>query len=958
MLADKAQLGVFLFTASLPAVAQFTSASIVGTVTDPAGAPLDNALITLTHQGVGITRETRTNPDGNYSISFLQVGEYRLAIRKDGFRPQDVPNIQLHLGQTLRLNFYLEPGAEAQTAEVDFDTRLQTESSSVSTLVNRETVLLMPLDGRNFIQLTQFLPGVLPGTPGSVAVNSGRGSIGQSSPETGVTGISTNGARDTANRFFLDGIEIMDFDSSLYAFSPSIEAVAEMKVETSTYSALYGAAPGAQVDVITQSGGRDYHGTIWLFNRNDFFTQSRDVIGRAPVSSPRLNRNQLGLNAGGPLTPPRLFSPASKTFFLFNWESGRLRENSLSEFRSVPPDAMRRGDFRGLVNARTGEPIALADPLSVGIAGNVIPRAALSAPALRFLDFVPAANEAGEPLNFRSAEHRAFSSQDNFLGRIDHNLASDDAIVLRYAFNRMIEGGMPFWGNDQRDNRSRAHNAAAEYVRTFDANRINKIRIGWNRLVEFETFGTTGRPELDIAGEMGVPLASRRSQDFGPPSIRIGGPDGVFDVFDLQRQAGPRDRNNNTWQVSNLLLWQRRNHSVKFGADILRKSIGGHLAKNPRGRFEFDGGYTGSALADFLLGYVRTASVQPTAAVIDLRSLWQSYYVQDDWRVQPRMTLNFGWRWDLLPPFHQADGRMMNVEQDGYRLTGTVTPQTSEFGRTMIQGNPTNFGPRFGLAWGPEWARGTVIRMGWGMYFTPIHPNAAIRMTEAAQEQSAGFAQAVAGAVPTVFLANPFSAPGAIGNVPVSVDQYSRDSYIQHWNFTIQRRVAGTMLDAGYVASKATRLAVTFGDLNRPVEVVDPRTPDLAPLNERRPNPEFARPVQGDKSVGNSIYHALQIKAQRESATGVTMLGAYTWSKCLSGPGDAGGMIDGGRFIGAPQDIFNLAADRSLCGFDVTHRLAGSVIYSIPGFRYYPGSLRLLLEGWRLAKLGPEGYPS
>lgn len=941
-----------LLTAAPPALAQFTTATVVGTVRNASGGdPLPNTDIILTNLGVGITREASTDPDGNFSISFLQVGEYRIEVQRTGFRSQRVESLQLHLGQTLRLDFLLEPGEGAQANGPIFDTRLQTESSSVSTHIDRQSIILMPLDGRNFIQLTQFLPGVLPGSPGSVTVTRGRGSIGQSSPETGITAISTNGARDTSNRFFLDGVEFMDFDSSIYPFSPSIEAISEMKIETSTYSALYGAAPGAHVDLITLGGGQRYHGTLWLFNRNDYFTQTRDAIGRAPVDTPRLNRNQFGGNIGGPLKPPKGLSPDSKTFFFFNWEAGRLREGTVGEFLNVPSDTARLGDFRGLVNARTGEPIHLRDPLGVGIVDNRIPVSALSPQALRFLDFVPSPNVASEALNFRSPAHKAVSAQDNYLARIDHNLSRDHSLSLRYVFNRMLEGGMPLWGNDQRDNRVRAQNLVADYVRHFGPNRINTTRFGWNRIAEFETFGTTGRPEFDFAGILDLPLASRRAQDFGPPSFQINGPDGAFDVFDLRRQIGPRDRNNNTWQVSNLFSWQRGAHSIKIGGDILRKSVGDQLAKNPRGRFEFDGSYTGSALADFLLGYVRAAEIRPTPVVIGLRSVWQSYFIQDDWRVSPRLTLNFGWRYDRLPPFFQVDGRMVNVEQNGFFVSEAVTPATSRFGRGLIQGNPSNFGPRFGLAYTPSWTDDTVIRLGYGMYFAQNHPNAASLMAEAAQERSSAFVQADPAGPPAVFLSDPFSSPLAFRDRWVSIDQHMRDPYVQHWNFTIQRKVLDLMIDAGYVGSKATRLPVSFSDLNRPIATVDPRTPGLPTLNERRPNPDFPGPVPGDKAVGSSNYHALQVRAQRDSATGVTLLAAYTWSKCLSGPGDSGGLISGGDLLGAPQDIFNLRADRSLCGFDVSHRLAGSIVYSIPGFRYYPTPLRMLLEGWRLGAI-------
>ncbi len=944
---------VFVFLGSAPrGTAQFTTATFVGTVFDQAGEPIPNAEIALTNEGVGITRETITNPTGAFSISFLQVGEYSVRVSADGYHPQAIPSLQMRLGETVRIDFRLEGGDSDSDDTIEVDIELDTVSSSVATLVSRESILLMPLDGRNFVQLAQFLPGVLPGTPGSAAVTRGRGSIGQSSPETGVTGLSTAGARDSSNRFFLDGIEFMDFDSSSYPFSPSIEALQEMRVEVSTYSALHGAAFGAQTDLITSGGGQNYHGSLWWFNRNDYFTQSRDAIGGADVESPRLNRHQFGLNAGGPIRAPKPWAPEARSFFFFNWESGRLLEGSLPELRNVPSEAARAGDFSGLVNPRTGETIALRDPLGAGIRDNVLPATAMSPQALTLLGFTPAPNVAEDGLSFLSDARKASSTQDNFLGRIDQYFSSADQISLRYVFNRGFEAGMPFWGNDQRDNRLRAQNAAFRHLRTFSPTRINELRLGWNRISEFETFGTTGRPDYDIAGLMGLEQASPRAQDFGPPAVAINGPDGVFDVFQLQRQAGPRDRANRAFQISNMFSWQKGNHALKIGGDLFFKRLEYQRARNPRGEFDFDGAFTGSALADFMLGYVRRAEIAPTPAVADLRSFWQSYYIQDDWRVDRRMSLSIGWRYDHLPAFGQHDRNMVNIEQDGFAVAELVDSQTSRYARTLMRGDRENFGPRFGFTWALPGFQDTVLRAGWGLYFMQRPVNASLLMTEAAQERSAAFAFADAAAPPSVFLSDPFSRPDAAGDLAVSVDQEMRDANVQHWNLTLQRKVFGDMfVDLGYIGSKGSRLPVTFGDLNRPLNVADPRDPMLAPLNDRRPNPTFPRPVMGDKSVGNSSYHALQVKAQRNIATGVTLLAGYTWSKCLSGPSDRGGMIEGGSFIGEPQDIYNFAADRSVCGFDISHRLAGSIIYSIPGFRYYPGVLKPFLEGWRLGAI-------
>src|SRR5262249_45526745 len=237
----------------------------------------------------------------------------------------------------------------------------------------------------NFIQLAQLIPGVQAGTPGSITVRRGRGSVGQTDSAYGSTPASANGSRDTANRFFLGGIEGMDYDAVTYSFSPSVESLAEFKVQTSTYSGEYGGAPGGQVNMITRGGTNQYRGTLWEFNRNDQLTQSYDAIAGKSVTSPRLNRNQFGANLGGPVWIPKLYKGTDKTFFFFNWESGYAAQGASSALRTVPTEAMRNGDFRGLVDARTRQPIVLKDPLNIGIVGNVVPKGAFSKEALAFL---------------------------------------------------------------------------------------------------------------------------------------------------------------------------------------------------------------------------------------------------------------------------------------------------------------------------------------------------------------------------------------------------------------------------------------------------------------------------------------------------------------------------------------------------------------------------------------------
>jgi hypothetical protein len=241
----------------------------------------------------------------------------------------------------------------------------------------------------------------------------------------------------------------MDYDAMTYAFSPSIDSLAEFKVQTSTYSAEYGGAPGGQVNMITKGGTNNYHGTLWEFNRNDALSQSYDAIADKSMKPPRLNRNQFGANIGGPIWVPKLYHGVDRTFFFFNWESGYAAQGASPSYRIVPTAAQRNGDFSGFKDAK-GNPLTLKDPLGVGIVGNQIPKSLLSPQTLAFLAYEPLPNTSNGAFNYLTTAQSAVSNQKNYTSRVDQMLSSKDQISGRYVFNDTYEAGIPIWGHDER----------------------------------------------------------------------------------------------------------------------------------------------------------------------------------------------------------------------------------------------------------------------------------------------------------------------------------------------------------------------------------------------------------------------------------------------------------------------------------------------------------------------------
>lgn len=947
------------------AIAQETTATLVGNANDASGAAVAEVLIRATNLSTNSSRETRTDQSGAYSLPFLPAGDYQITASVSGFQTQRVEKMTLAVQQTVRIDFKLAVGNVTESVEIAASAAvLQTENATVGTVIDSAKIVELPLNGRNFIQLAQLVPGVQPGTPGSITARRGRGSVGQSDASFGSTAASANGQRDTNDRFFLDGIETMDYDAVTYSFSPSIDSIAEFKVETSTYSAESGSAPGAQVSMITKSGTNALRGTLWEFNRNNVLTQSYDAIAQKDVTPARLNRNQFGANIGGPVVLPKLYRGKDKTFFFFNWESGYAAQGSNAGYRLVPPAAIRTGDFSGITNARTGVPIAIKDPFSgLPFPNNIIPTSRLSPQAVTFLQFVPQPNTVNGAFNFLTTPFSAVPHQHNYTARLDHTFSPRDILSGSYVFNDTYEASIPVWGGDQRNNLGRTQNVQGSEIHTFRPSLINQFRTGWHRFNEGEVFGTTNNANFDIAGKMALPGVSRLPSEYGPPSISINGPDGAYSVFDLQRQIGPRTRDNSIYQVLDTLSWQRGTHSLKFGLEINRHHVGFQQARNPRGSFSFDGTYTGSALADFMLGYVKSDGLNPTHTNTDLSDVTQAYYINDDWKITQRLTVNLGLRWDYYAPYTQSDDRFADIYQNGVTLTQIYTPQNSPYGRGLLQQNHKDFGPRFGFAYRPAFLGEWVVRGGYGIYYTPEISNAIFAMAEGAQATAGASVTGNLSGLPNVFFNDPFASATTVGSLPfaVSNDQNMRDSYIQQWNVNIQRKLPGSVvLDVGYVGAKGTRLIVTYPDLNIPLQIVDPRTPGLASLNARRPNQSFLRAVTGDKSIGNSIYHALQVKGERRMGHGFTFLTSYTWSKSISGPSDIGGQVGGGYYIGAALNPYNQKADRSVSGFDLKHRFVGTLLYDVPFFRNLHGIGKYALDGWQVSTIMTfqSGFPT
>jgi hypothetical protein len=977
-----AALLLFVMSIALVTSAQQTTATIVGNVTDSTDAVVVGATIKATNVKTNTVRTTTTDGAGHYSIPFLEAGEYSLSVESPGFQGQRVASLVLEASQTARQDFAVTAGKVNETITVETSAaaaQLQTENGTVGAVIDAKKIVDLPLNGRNFIQLAQLIPGVNSGTEGSITVRRARGAVASTDATGGSIAIQVNGQRDTQNRYSIDGIESMDYDAWTYSFSTSVDAIAEFRVDTSSSGTDSGAAAGANVNQIIKSGTNKLHGTLFEFNRNNVFTQTYDAIAKVDSTPPRLNRNQFGGNIGGPVFIPHIYNGHDKTFFFFNAETGYGLLGATPQQATVPDDSVRAGILDASIFAGppdssgkatvlpvkdpfTGNPYHLGDKITIDPNSAIMLKPSITPSAT--VPGAPIAGSATTVNNYFTTPIKTLNYQHQYLGRVDHTLTRHDTISGHYIYDQTYSNGPSFFGNDFDNNNAITKHFAVSETHVFSPALVNEFRYGRQNFAEFETFGTTNNKAFDISnGMMQIPFSSSDPHFYGGPNITIGGNGQSYRLFADLRNIGPRDRSNGINQFVDNLSWQRGKHFLKFGVDLGRRTDFFSQARDPHGTFGFDGRYTGSALLDFLLGYTSSQSINPTVTRTNISSWIQAYSAQDNWSVTNTLTLNLGIRWDHFAPYTQDDDKYADIYigADGLNPGQVYTAANSPNGRGLIKPVYHDFQPRVGFAYQPYGQNKVVIRGGYGLYFTPEIDNAWFAMAEGAQAQAGAALTGNPGStgttpplkLPNYFFKSPF--PGVVAGGPltypfaIAMDQNLQDQMTQQFNLVVQAQFPGKVTgEIGYVGARGTHNFIT-PNVNIPVPV-DPASTTLS-VNARRPNQNFLRNVQGDYSTGSSTYHSLQTKLERRVGQGLNVLASYTWSKSISGPADIGGAVGGGNFGASPLNPYNPRSDRSLSLFDIPHRFVGTVLYDVPFFRDSTGLKRTLLSGFQVSTI-------
>lgn len=899
----------------LPAVvqAQTHRGAIRGQVLDPNQAAIPNATIRLTNQETEETRVVTSDGDGEYAVTALAPGAYRLEADASGF-PTSVVRITVLVNQEQRVDVVMLL-ATAERVDVDLtrEAPLKSESAAVGTVIENRQINNLPLDGRNFYELSLLVPGAVPPAEGSA------GSV------RGDFAFSVNGAREDSNNFLLDGVYNVDPKLNTFAVRPPVDAIREFEIATSTYDAAFGRNPGAQVNVVLKSGTNDFHGSLYGFHRNARF-DARNFFAPGDQPAPKYIRNQFGFSLGGPIRKDR-------TFFFADYEGTRSREG-ITRITNVPTLAERNGDFS---QSLLGQPVIPGT--NIPFPGGTLPFLHPVGQAIAAL--YPLPNRAGAFANFVSSPTQR-DDNDHFDARVDQHLSQATSLVFRYSFGdrRYFEpfagptfSAVPGFGNSVP---RRSQNALVGVTHVFSPTFINDTRFAFVRVasaVNQENQGTS------INNAVGLPEPSNNPRDFGLSFISVPG-------FSPLGHEGnnPQQTVTNTFQLLDTATYVHGSHLFKFGGDVRVVQQNGFRDVQSRGFLNFSPfAYTRVALADLLLGLPLVTGVARVDNAQHLRARSYHFFFNDSYRIRHDLTLTAGLRYEYNSPPVDATDRA-NLYDAATR--SLVQVGTAGMPRAGYESDKNNFAPRVGLAWTVDEAANTVVRAGYGIYYdtSPLAPGEALYFDRPFFDFNLFFP--IPGLPLTVD--NPFPAffPFALPDSAQAIQRDLRTPYMQHWNVNVQRQLGRSrVLEVGYVGSKGTKL-LSARDLNQPQPSVLPPGLPFVP----RPVPQFDE-INTIESRGSSKYHSLQARLQQRLSSGLSMLASYTLAKSVD---------DGSNFFPSagdpnfPQNSYDLQAERGRSNFDVRHRLSVSYVYDLPfgkGRRFANSGdvWGTLLSGWQTA---------
>ena len=997
---------LILTIASIPClIAQSFNGTVSGTVTDTTGGSVPRVKITLTNEGTNEVRVQTTGDDGGYTFAQVAPGTYRIEGEAAGFKRFVRAHVIVEVQQTSLVDAQMEVGSLTESVEVtEAMPLLQTATSSLGQVVTNQQITELPLVGRNTLSLIGLTSGAQPmGAFGGIPARTNAYNQGF---------FSTSGSQVVTNESLIDGAPA---NAALYnapAYVPVVDAVQEFKVQTNTFSAEFGRTGGGIVNIVTKSGTNSLHGSLYEFFRNQHLDANNFFNNRAGLKLPPYTTNQFGFTAGGPVILPKIYSGKDKTFWFFNYEGLRdSKANTVSW--TIPTRAQLSGNFAGGApiydpNSSTQDP-ATGAYLRTPFSGNVIPPSLINKVSAKLASIWPAPNAVGTTSGANNfvATGAVKNVWDSFMARVDHSfgpkvrvfgrVSSSDAQRGAYDyFHYYFAGGVNPGGGDV-PLTFNARNAMLNVSATLSPTFLFEFRYGFVRQHIDKVPPGYG---IDLT-TLGFPASLNQQLPLTAlPAIAISGFNGI-----APNSSDLINRNDNThsWQGAFTKVFSR--HQLKFGADLRFIPIGELQPNSPEPSFSFNSSFTsgpnavtgtgGNGVASFLLGYPASGSVDNTPS-ISISYRYFGAYVQDDYRVTSKLTLNVGVRWEMETGRNERYNRLSWFDptvpspiasQVGLPnlLGGLQFPSVGGNPGRQVLTNYHNFGPRFGFAYNvlPK----TVVRGGYGLFYLPATgDDQGTNLGASGFFVSTTFNSSTNGGItPADNLANPFpnginqptgSSLGLktlIGQDLVSVYHTNRSAYAQEWNLDVQQQFRGNfLLDLAYAGNKGTALPVDIqadqmadrylalgsallNTVPNPFYGIVTTGPlsskTIAAQQLLRPFPEFNSANIRAVREGNSTYHALQMKLERRFSGGLSLLAAYTFSKAISNNGSRLSINFANPGF---QNSNNLTLERSLANFNTPQRLIISYNWELP---FGPGKpllngdskfVGMIVGGWQL----------
>jgi hypothetical protein len=930
------------------AEAQTSGGWFRGEVRDPSGAIVPQAKVVIRSNDNGLQVIAESNGYGLYVTPTLIPGSYTLSTTKPGFEKEVFGPVTLEVDQTVRVDFALNLGAASDSVQVEASGAqlISTESAEVSQVIVSKQVAEIPLNGRNWQQLIDLSAGVNPGAPGE---------SGSPNP------VNINGQRTKANLYLVDGISTTSSTEGRgNDFNIPLDAVREFSVQAGSYSAEYGDVAGGVINLQSKSGTNNWHGSLFEFFRNDALDAADFFSNETSQPKNALRYNQFGGSLGGPLRH-------DKTFFFADYQ-GTVTHTAQPMVTSVPLDSQRSGNF-------SGSAVPIYDPFSSSLArtpfpGNMISPSLLDPAAVKITTLLPQPNQfdaAGNPLPFNNYAVTRVDTSDfqAFDLRLDHQFSSNSTLFARHSFQNTDAFtpsifGLPLGGSvlGAGATAARNQNAGIGYTYQISATMMNDVRVGLNRQTTALTQEDYGQ---NLSEQFGIPGVNVSPQTSGLSNLVINGLFNIGGSLLTPLQIATTD-----WNFTDKITWVKGRHVIRLGFDY-QHELGstGYLVYG-RGNYTFlnlstssaVGTAGGNAFASFLVGapYQILRDEFPPG-LVGLISYRTGFFAQDDIKVNSKLTLNIGARYDIMPYPREMHNRLSNFDP----ATGTMLIAGQDTSPQLVNTDFKDIAPRLGLAYSPS--GNTVVRAGYGIGF--IDPIGA-----------AGVLNSNEFNVPFYYLGNitefPYTAPtytlssalpGLVmpsPNAPTGNQRYivpnDGNQYSQTWSFTVQRAInRSSMLEVGYVGTSGNRL-LTASNINAAL-------PGTTNPVLRQPFGPLLGEIRELSNSAHSIYHGLQSRIEKRFSQGLYFLGSYTWSKSID---DQSNGTDTATASGQyPQDPFNASLDRGLSSFERTHRVVGSFVWEIPFGRgpsehsFARELMNDVLGGWQMSGilLAESGTP-